>query len=106
LGDYLCGRMRIFTEQRLREYCEEHPESRVAVQYWVFRVKHAEWKCFADVRRTFATADCVGNQRIVFDIKGNDFRLVAVVRYTIGYVYVRFIGTHDEYDKIKDIREI
>ncbi|MCQ2370348.1 MAG: type II toxin-antitoxin system HigB family toxin [Paludibacteraceae bacterium] len=99
--------MRIFTEQKLKEYITEHPGSRVALQDWVQRVKRAEWRDFADIRRSFSgSVDCVGNQRYVFNIRGNNYRLIAVVRFTIKYVYIRFIGTHAEYERIKDITTI
>lgn len=97
--------MRIFTEQAIKEYAERHPESKVALQDWVQKVKKSEWSYFADVKKTFNSVDNVGNQRYVFNVKGNDFRLVAVIKFTIRFVYVRFIGTHKEYDRI-DCRNI
>lgn len=98
--------MRIFTEQRLKEYSERRPECRVAIQDWVLKVKRAKWESFADIKATFRTVDSVGNQRYVFNIHGNDFCMVAVVKFTIEFVYIRFIGTHSEYEKIKDIKNI
>ena len=92
--------MRIFTEQALREYAEEHPDSKVALQEWVTIVKKSEWACFADIKKTFNSADSVGNQHYVFNVKGNNYRLVVVVKFTVKFVYIRFIGTHNEYDKI------
>lgn len=92
--------MRIFTEQTLKEYSEQHPEAKTALQEWVTIVKKSDWKCFADVKATFNSVDNAGNQHYVFNIKGNSFRLVAVIKFTIKFVYVRFIGTHSEYDKI------
>ncbi len=92
--------MRIFTEQRLKEYIKKEPNSRVALQDWIAIVKASDWQNYSDIKNTFNSVDSVGNQRYVFNIKGNDFRLVAVVKFTIGYVYIRFIGTHKEYDKI------
>ena len=92
--------MRIFTEQALKEYAQKHPSSKTALQDWGQRVKKSKWTCFADVKKTFNTADSIGNQRYVFNIKGNDFRLVAVIKFKIQFVYIRFIGTHSEYDKI------
>ena len=77
-----------------------HPESRAALQVWSKAVRKSEWKNFADVRKTFNSVDSVGGQRYVFNIKGNEYRLVAVIKFTIGYVYVRFFGTHKEYEKI------
>ncbi len=92
--------MRIFTEQRLKEYIKKEPKSRVALQDWITIVKASDWQNYSDIKNTFNSVDSVGNQRYVFNIKGNDFRLVAIVKFTIGYVYIRFIGTHKEYDKI------
>lgn len=68
--------MRIFTEQALKEYAEEHPDSKVALQEWVTIVKKSEWACFADIKKTFNSADSVGNQHYVFNVKGNNYRLV------------------------------
>ena len=90
--------MRIFTEQALKEYAEEHPDSKVALQEWVTIVKKSEWACFADIKKTFNSADSVGNQHYVFNVKGNNYRLVVVVKFTVKFVYIRFIGTHKEYD--------
>ena len=92
--------MRIFTEQRLKEYAEKHPESKVALQEWVSTVKKSKWTCFADIKKTYNNADSVGNQRYVFNIKGNKYRLIVVIKFTIQFVYIRFIGTHAEYDII------
>lgn len=92
--------MRIFTEQALKEYAENHPDSRVALQEWTTIVKRSKWTCFADIKKTFNSVDNVGNQRYVFNIKGNNYRLVVVIKFTIQFVYIRFIGTHKEYNKI------
>jgi len=92
--------MRIFTEQRLKEYAEKHPESKSALQDWASTVKSSEWTCFADIKKTYNSVDSIGNQRYVFNIKGNNYRLVVVIKFTIRFVYVRFVGTHKEYDKI------
>ena len=97
--------MRIFTEQTIKEYSEMVPESKVALQDWVSKVKKSKWSCFADIKKTFNSVDNVGNQHYVFNIKGNNYRLVVVIKFVIGFVYVRFIGTHSEYDKI-DCRNI
>lgn len=98
--------MRIFTEQTLKKFTERHPGSKVALQEWVTVVKKSVWKNFADIKNTFNSVDYVGNQRYVFNIKGNDFRLVAVIKFTPRFVYIRFIGTHKEYDNLKDIKNI
>ena len=97
--------MRIFTEQALKEYIALHPETRTALQEWASIVKRSEWRCFADVKSSFNSVDNVGNQHYVFNIMANHFRLVVVIKFTIQFVYIRFIGTHEEYMKI-DCRNI
>ena len=92
--------MRIFTEQALKEYAQTHPDALSALQVWVQKVMKSKWSCFADVKKTFKSVDSVGNQRYVFNIKGNSYRLVTVIKFTIQFVYIRFVGTHAEYDKI------
>ena len=82
------------------EYAEKHPESKIALQDWVSTIKKSDWECFADIKKTYNSVDNVGNQRYVFNIKGNNYRLVVVIKFTIKFVYIRFIGTHKEYDKI------
>ena len=92
--------MRIFTEQVLKEYIAVRPEVKTALQEWVMIVKQSQWTCFADIKATFNSVDSIGNQRYVFNIKGNKYLLVVVIKFTIKFVYIRFIGTHTEYDKI------
>lgn len=75
--------MRIFTEQALKEYAENHPDSKVALQEWTTIVKRSKWTCFADIKKTFNSVDSVGNQHYVFNIKGNNYRLVVVIKFTI-----------------------
>ncbi|MBQ7461890.1 MAG: type II toxin-antitoxin system HigB family toxin [Bacteroidaceae bacterium] len=92
--------MRIFTEKTLKEFAETHPDALLPLQIWVDIVKNSYWKCSADVKETFNSVDGIGNQRFVFNVKGNTYRIVAVIKFTIGFVYIRFVGTHKEYDKI------
>lgn len=92
--------MRIITEEPLKQYIAGHPDTRTALQEWVKIVKAAKWENFADVKKSFNSVDSVGNQHYVFNIKGNHHRLIVVIKFTIGWVYIRFIGTHAEYDKI------
>lgn len=92
--------MRIFTEKTLKEFAALHPDALLPLQVWAEIVKGSKWSCFADVKQTFNSVDSIGNQRYVFDIKGNTYRLVVVIKFTIGFVYVRFIGTHKEYDRV------
>ncbi len=92
--------MRIFTEKPLKDYAERHPEAKSAIQDWIKKVKESQWRSLADIRMKFNSVDYVGNQRYVFNIKGNDYRLVVVIQFRPQFVYIRFIGTHAEYDRI------
>lgn len=96
----MCISMRIFTEQAMKEFAERNPSSKTALQVWCKVVRKSEWHSLSDIKDTFNSVDYVGNQRFVFNIKGDEYRLVAVVKFSIGFVYIRFIGTHNDYDKI------
>lgn len=92
--------MHVVSVKMLREFWEGHAESESALRAWFREAKAASWKSFADIKACHRSADCLAGNRVVFDIKGNHFRLVARIHYKAGRVYIRFIGTHAEYDKI------
>ena len=98
--------MRIIAKSTLVEYYTKNPQTKQPLEDWYEMTKKAEWGNISDIRATFNTVDYVGNDRYVFNIKGNDYQLVVVIRFAKGRVYIRFIGTHAEYDKIKDIKNI
>lgn len=98
--------MVIIATKTIRNYWEKNPASKLPLQKWASVVKNANWSSFNDVKKDFSTADYVGNDRIVFNIKGNDYRLIAVAIFRKRTLFVRFIGTHKEYDKIVDIKNI
>lgn len=97
--------MRIIARSRIIEFYTQHIDAETALEEWYQKTKKAEWTCFADMKKTFNSVDNVGNQHYVFNIRGNTYRLVAVVKFTIKTVLIRFIGSHAEYDNInvKDI---
>ncbi len=90
----------------IRDFIAKHADADVALRDWYKRTTKANWKNFADIKQTFNTVDYVGNDRYVFDIKGNNYRIVAVVLFINQKVYMRFVGTHEEYEIIKDIKNI
>lgn len=95
--------MRIIARRTLREFWAKHPrgaEARAALQVWFSRVEAADWSTPADVKRMFADASILKSGRVVFNIVGNSFRLVVRVNYPYRVVYIRFVGTHAEYDAI------
>jgi len=98
--------MRIFLYKTLVDYYTKHPESKIALEEWFRKTRQSEWNNFAEMKETFNSVDTAGNRRYVFNIKGNTYRLVAIVLFVPKYVYIRFIGTHAEYNKIKDCSTI
>ena len=92
--------MRVLSRKSLRQFWDKHPDAREPLQAWYAGVKHANWKRPSDIKATYQTASFISNNRIVFNIKGNKYRIIVVVEYRFGMVFIRFIGTHQEYDRI------
>ena len=90
--------MRIISVGRLREYWLRHSGTEGPLQAWIQVAKHTVWSNFAELRQTFPSADQVG-RLTVFNIKGNAYRLVTRVEYAKRAIYIRWIGTHADYDK-------
>ena len=95
--------MRIIAKRTLRQYWETHPrgaEARTPLEVWHSTVEPADWATPADVKATFGDASILKDSRVVFNIAGNKFRLVVRINYPYRVVYIRFVGTHQEYDAI------
>ena len=92
--------MRIIAKRALREFWELHPDARYPLEHWHQQVRRADWQSPAQIVSTWPRSSIIGNNRAVFRIKGNDYRLVAAIFYPGRKVYIRFIGTHVEYDRI------
>lgn len=92
--------MRIVSRKKLADYYLMHAGSKTALEEWYKKVTKAEWKNLNELKQHYLSADYVGNNRVVFNIKGNDYRLIAIVIFVSQKVYVRWIGTHAEYDKV------
>lgn len=92
--------MRIISKKKLREFWINFPDAQKPLQAWYADTKLVEWESPNDIKKVYKNASIVGNGRVVFNIKGNDYRLVVAINYYYHIVYIRFIGTHKEYDKI------
>ena len=92
--------MRVISKKPLREFWEKHAEAKVALQAWYEDALRSEWRTPSEIKGSYGNASIVGDNRVIFNIRGNDYRLVVKVHYDRGYVYVRFVGTHREYDGI------
>ena len=92
--------MRIRNKALLEKGINKHTNAKNALQNWIDYVEETAWKSHSDLKRDFPSADYVGNGRYVFNIKGNNYRLVVIVLFIKGYISVRFFGTHGDYCKI------
>lgn len=94
--------MHIISHKKIKDFFETpgREDSKAALQRWYDIASNADWRNLSEIKNDFPTTDYVGNQHYVFDIRGNKYRLVVVIKFTIGRIFVRFVGTHAEYDKI------
>ena len=97
--------MRIIAVGTLRDYWIAHPDAKKPLQAWVEEVRAAQWRSPADVKAAFRSASILPGRRVVFNIKGNDHRLVVAIAYLYSAAYIKFVGTHSEYDLI-DVRNV
>lgn len=92
--------MRVIAKKHLVDYWKKHPDAEQQLKSWYDEAVKAEWKTPQDIKNHYANASFVGHNRVVFNIKGNDHRLIVAVAYRLGAVYIKFVGTHRQYDKI------
>jgi len=92
--------MRIIALSYLRSFWESNPDAEQQLKSWADEARKASWRQPADIKAQYRNASILRNRRVVFNIKGNDYRLVASVAYRYQAVYVKFVGTHAEYDLI------
>lgn len=92
--------MRVITLRTLRQYWERHSDAEEALRSWYQDAQAAKWKTPEDVKTVHRNASVVAGNRIVFNIKGNQYRLIVAIHYNTGFVYIRFVGSHQEYDKV------
>jgi mRNA interferase HigB len=97
---YVLRYMHIIARKALIDFCTVHPDSKGALETWYHEAKRARWRTSADIKARYPGASFVKNDRVVFNICHNRYRLVAKMIYPAGTVYIRFVGTHAEYDKI------
>jgi mRNA interferase HigB len=92
--------MRVISRKTLKDFWAKHANAEPALKTWFHEVKHADWQSFADIKTSYRSADSLPGNRVVFNIKGNTYRLIVRIHFNTGIVFIRFIGTHAEYDKI------
>ena len=92
--------MQIFGKREIERFIVKHAIAKRALEKWIKKVESSELKSHAELKQIFPSADYVGNAKYVFNIQGNGYRIVAVVVFIAGTLTIRFIGTHEEYNRI------
>ena len=92
--------MRIIARNTLRSFWEKYPDAEQPLKAWFYEASRAQWKNPSDIKRLYRNASIIANNRVVVNIKGNDYRLIVHVRYDINIIFIRFIGTHKQYDNV------
>ena len=92
--------MRIISRKALRDFWTDHPDARQALQAWYADAKHADWKSPADIKQAYRNVSFVANNRVVFNIRGNKYGIIVAVQYKAKIVFIRFVGTHQEYNQV------
>lgn len=92
--------MRVIAKRTLRNFWEKHADSEHQLKAWYSEAEQADWKSPNDIKEDYPSASILEDNRMVFNIKGNNYRLIVRINYKYGIVWIRFIGTHAEYDKI------
>ena len=92
--------MVIVSRKAMYQYASTKSQATEALNEWYLKTKAADWGNLTDIKNTFNSVDYVGNDNYVFNIKGNQYRLIARIIFPVRTLYIRFIGTHAEYDKI------
>lgn len=92
--------MRIIARRTLKLFWDANPIMEEPLKIWYKKVLTAKWQDFTQLKKDFGSADWVGEERVVFNLKGNNYRLIAKIDFEFKLVFIRFIGSHNEYDKM------
>lgn len=92
--------MRVIAKKTLRDFWIMYPDSEQQLKAWYQEAEESNWKGPFDIKKDYPSASIIGDNRIVFNIKGNHYRLIVRVNYSYGMVWIRFLGTHKQYNKI------
>lgn len=92
--------MRVIAKKVLRDFWGKHADSEEALKTWFKEASKASWESPSDIKQDYARASILKSGRVVFNIVGNKYRLIVDINYTRKWIFIRFIGTHSNYDKI------
>lgn len=92
--------MRVIAKRTLRGFWKKHGDCEEPLKSWYHEAEHANWKSPNDIKKHYPSASIIADNRVVFNIKGNNYRLIVKINYDYGIIWIRFVGTHAEYDKV------
>jgi mRNA interferase HigB len=92
--------MRIISRKHVVEFWQIHPDAEQPLRAWYAEANKANWRSPAEIKTTYRNTSLLANNRVVFNIKGNDYRLIVIIEYKQEKIFIRFIGTHQDYDRI------
>jgi mRNA interferase HigB len=92
--------MHVVSIKRLKQFWQTHADAEQPLKAWYHDAKTASWQSFQDIKNRYRSADVLPGNRVVFNIKGNTYRLVVRIHFNTGRLFIRFVGTHAEYDRI------
>lgn len=92
--------MSIIARKTLRDFWEKHSDAEQPLQAWYDDTRNANWRSPTEIKAVYRNASILPNNRVVFNIKGNHYRLIVMIRYDLGIVFIRFVGIHAEYDEV------
>lgn len=92
--------MRIIARKTLRDFWEKHSDAEQPLRAWYDDTRNANWRSPTEIKAVYRNASILPNNRVVFNIKGNHYRLIVMIRYDLGIVFIRFVGIHAEYDEV------
>ncbi|MBI9067057.1 MAG: type II toxin-antitoxin system HigB family toxin [Salinivirgaceae bacterium] len=98
--------MHVITFKKLQEFFDKDVNSKVALQDWFKRSSRANWDNFSDIKKDFNSIDSVGNSRYVFYVKGIHYRIIAIILFSVKRIYIRWVGNHKDYERLKNIDKI
>ena len=91
--------MKIVSKKCIDDFIRRHPEAKSSIESWYYEAKHSTWKTSMDIKDRYQSAGFISDNHVIFNIKGNNYRLVTKIAYKMEVVYIKWIGTHAEYDK-------
>ena len=93
--------MKVLGRDKIEKFSRKHSNAKGALNAWFNEAENSDWKTSQDIKNRYGSADFLANNKVIFNIKGNHYRLVVKVRYQNGIVVIDWVGTHSEYDKVK-----